>query len=76
MSDDVIIDRGHELSVYSRVCSVCRHLRSASARECDAFPDGIPDPIWTGRHDHRSPYPGDHGIQFAVVEQEAPTSAG
>lgn len=32
---------------------------------CKAFPEGIPDAIAYGSNPHRSPYQGDHGIQFA-----------
>lgn len=53
-------------------CMVCVHYRSpldsphddAPAQTCDAFPQRIPDPIWTMRFDHRQPYPDDQGIRW------------
>ena len=52
------------------MCMTCRHLHrddDATAFTCAAFPDGIPQPIVHSEHDHREPYPGDHGIRYAPL---------
>lgn len=59
------IDKGHDIPVYSKVCSLCTHLDLKSAgRTCKAFPEGIPMDIWLGKNKHTEPFPGDHGIRF------------
>lgn len=69
-------DRSAEfkISVVSGVCSKCVHFDRANAvaRQCSAFPNGIPLPIWNGENDHTKQYPGDNGIRFAsILEKRA-----
>lgn len=50
-------------------CAYCRHKRSGPT--CTAFPDGIPTAILSNGHDHRRPYPGDHGVRFEPFDADA-----
>src|SRR5262249_16246691 len=49
-------------------CAYCIHLdkNSMCVRKCTAFPEGIPEDILEGRHDHRFAYSGDHGIRLEL----------
>jgi len=46
-------------------CLHCIHAHDDDT--CEAFPDGIPLEV-VGEHDHRKPYPGDHGIRFVDID--------
>ncbi|HLK60356.1 MAG TPA: hypothetical protein VKU00_27595 [Chthonomonadaceae bacterium] len=72
---DFVIDRDHEIPGFSEVCLFCKHWNRHEARACAAFPEGIPLEIWMGENNHRAPYPGDHGIQFEMVERPVKTTA-
>jgi hypothetical protein len=37
---------------------------------CTAFPEEIPREIAGNKHDHRKPFPGDHGIRFEPLKPE------
>lgn len=55
------------------MCMGCRHYhdRNDEGLTCDAFPNGIPAPIYMSEHDHRRPFKGDRGIRFDPVTLEA-----
>ncbi len=50
-------------------CPRCVHWRNDAT--CAAFRLGIPLAIPQNQHDHREPYPGDHGIQFEPRDDES-----
>lgn len=49
------------------LCVSCVHKHTTGAT-CKAFPNGIPDAILTGEHDHHKPYKGDKNIQYKAIE--------
>jgi hypothetical protein len=49
-------------------CIECKRLKITKGVRCEAFPEGIPDEIITGEHDHTEPYPGDNGIRFEPLQ--------
>lgn len=50
----------------SEQCATCK--RWTEAMRCEAFSEGIPDAIWTGRHDHTQPFSGDGGLLYDSIE--------
>lgn len=58
-------------------CMDCRHadwehFYATRKLRCKAYPERVPDMIKLGVHDHRTPYPGDHGVLFEPREGELP----
>jgi hypothetical protein len=41
-----------------------RCTRYRGQLDCDAFPNGIPEAILSGEHDHAEPYQGDQGLTY------------
>ena len=60
---DKFIDSGEGLTLTEASCWTCvrKHENSPT---CDAFPARIPNAILDGEHDHKTPFPGDHGLLY------------
>lgn len=66
--DDQAEDRFHG-KLDAPQCWMC--TRNPNRDKCDAFPDGVPLIIQTNEFDHRRPFPGDNGIRFSPVDDNA-----
>lgn len=67
--DYVLDDSELTIPGASPVCSFCaRRTFTDIPRSCEAFPDGIPLPIWLGENGHSVSYPGDGGLQFVRAD--------
>lgn len=53
---------GDALLEISVQCMACLNWKENIV--CNAFPDGIPEEILTGEHDHTESFDGDNGITF------------
>jgi hypothetical protein len=74
-NDDMIYLDGQDelvnpLSIFSP-CIDCRNYLVAYT--CKAFPEGIPQQFLDGGHDHKTPFPGDHGIMFEGMTETEQT---
>jgi len=52
-------------------CMGCKRLKRDAlpySYLCEAFPDGIPDAIVFGDHDHAEHFPGDHGLKLDPID--------
>lgn len=68
------------ISEYRPACMNCKRLRTPKGSlfdapetsPCEAFPDGIPMPIWLGKHAHEEPYGGevDPSLLFDPIDPE------
>ena len=51
------------------LCEDClRFDMQGDGYSCEAFPDGIPEEIVMGEHDHHEPFEGDGGLKFVPKE--------
>ncbi len=68
MKGIILDDRSIEIGMFSPVCDRCKHkidkYKEGVLGHCKAYPEGIPEVIWTGKNKHRKPFKGDNGIQF------------
>lgn len=58
----------------ARQCATCKN-HIPSTWTCKAFPKGITEEIYRGRHDHSQPFPGDNGILYNPDDPKNPQSA-
>lgn len=60
----IVIDRYHNIPVFSEVCSHCKYLKTnkpPGVRVCSAFLKEIPLEIWLGKNLHTKLFEGQTG---------------
>ena len=60
----------HASCVTCAICMDCKHFKAMGNMKpiCSAFPQGIPEAVWTGTLLHTMPISGDHGLQYEKAE--------
>ena len=59
-------------SIPPPMCTQCARRTDGPGYACEAYPDGIPDEIYEGEWDHRTPKPGDRGLRFVPRDDAEP----
>lgn len=49
-------------------CMSCKWY--VAGNQCIAYPEGIPEKIWSGEHDHTKPFAGDKGLQYEAEGED------
>ena len=52
------------MKLFPMLCPNCKYFHGAKLRTCAAYPEQIPEEIWSGEFYHDKPFPGDRGIRF------------
>ena len=76
---DRMADQAQYSHIIESTCDTCARKFQNRVLTCEAFPAGIPVPIWMGKWDHRVPYDlfgqTDRGLTYVPREggSEPPT---
>jgi len=65
-SDHFVSEGLDGIVINDSICYRCEHVHHPERTTCDAFPDGIPGEIISGKVKHTEPYPGDNDIQYEL----------
>lgn len=53
-------------------CEICvNRYNNLKGAKCEAYPDGIPDALYSMAHFHTKPFKGDNGIKFELDENSS-----
>lgn len=57
------------------ICTLCKNLIPEPNKGCKAYPEKIPDDIWSNKVYHVLPFAGDNGIMFEPYDDRIDVQA-